>query len=192
VCFLWGMRYYAGNWDTSLWCYLPSAQQKMEANLVAIPYMPQAQREKLYGSAEMVEISTHLGFAFRALFATGRAYFTLLDRVLPSAHSDEYLFEDGERIATLALGWNFGDGHFHNEQLIAALQERCHFDPGEVRVVLIDGQPIHRQRLEYRLVDAATGEFESGYVRVADLLARQPWQHDVPVHLDGRDHSGAH
>ena len=53
----------------------------------------------------------------------------------------------------------------HNEQLIAAMQKRCHFEPGEVRVVLLDAQPIHTQTQEYRLVDAATGEFERGYVK---------------------------
>ena len=62
----------------------------------------------------------------------------------------------------------------HNEQLIAALQERCHFEPGEVRIVLLDAQPIHKQTQQYRLVDAATGEFESGYVKVADMATRQP------------------
>ena len=56
------------------------------------------------------------------------------------------------------FNWNFGDGHLHNEQLIEALQERCRFDEGEVRVIILDGQPIHRQRQAYRLVDAATGE----------------------------------
>ena len=48
-------------------------------------------------------------------------------------------------ICSTAIGWNFGDGHMHNEQLIAALQKRCHFEPGEVRVVLLDAQPIHKQ-----------------------------------------------
>ncbi len=32
----------------------------------------------------------------------------------------------------------------------------------------------------YRLVDAATGEFERGYVRVADMVNQQPWDDDVP------------
>ncbi len=71
----------------------------------------------------------------------------------------------------------------HNEQLIAAVQKRCGFEPGEVRVVLIDAQPIHRQRQEYRLVDAATGDFESGYIEVADAVTRQPWDDAVPVHV---------
>ena len=96
---------------------------------------------------------------------------------------DEVL--DGELVAGTALGWNFGDGHMCNEQLIAALQERCNFEPGEVRVVLIDAQPIQRQTQRYRLVDAATGEFESGYVRVADMANSQPWDDALPVYVDG-------
>lgn len=50
-------------------------------------------------------------------------------------------------------------------------------------MVLLDAQPIHRQTQEYRLVDAATGDFERGYVRVADMVNRQPWDDDVPVHV---------
>ena len=63
----------------------------------------------------------------------------------------DYVLTDGERITSTAIGWNFGDGHMCNEQLIAALQERCDFEPGEVRVVLIDAQPIQRQTQRYRL-----------------------------------------
>jgi hypothetical protein len=98
---------------------------------------------------------------------------------------DDYVLTDGERITSTAIGWNFGDGHFSNEQLVAALHKRCHFEPGEVRVVMLDAQPIHRQTQQYRLVDAATGEFERGHVRVADMVTRQPWADDVPVHVDG-------
>ena len=29
----------------------------------------------------------------------------------------------------------------------------------------------------------ATGEFERGYVRVADMVTRQPWADDVPVQV---------
>jgi len=50
-------------------------------------------------------------------------------------------------------------------------------------VVLLDAQPIHKQRQAYRLVDAATGEFETGYVEVADMVSRQPWDDDLPVHV---------
>ncbi len=110
-----------------------------------------------------------------------------------SAGGDEsdYVLTDGERICSTAIGWNFGDGHMHNEQLIAALQKRCGFEPGEVRVMLLDAQPIHKQRQEYRLVDAATGEFERGYVQVADMVTRQPWDDTVPVTVTWRKKDGA-
>jgi hypothetical protein len=34
------------------------------------------------------------------------------------------------------------------------------------------------------LVDAATGEFERGYVNVADMVTGQPWSDDIPVHVE--------
>lgn len=182
VSFLPGMRYYAGNWDTTLWCVQPSASAKIGANIVAIASMPQAQLEKFYGK-DRAQIPLYLGYAFRAMNTHGRALFTLAHRAMADGDEADYTITDGERICSTAVGWNFGDGHMHGEQLIAALQERCGFEPGEVRVVLLDGQPIHRQTQRYRLVDAATGEFERGYVRVADMVTRQPWADDVPVHV---------
>ncbi|TPG29461.1 DUF3556 domain-containing protein [Mycolicibacterium hodleri] len=183
ISFLPGMRYYAGNWDTTLWCLTDSAQEKMDANLVAIPSMPAAQLEKFYGSAEAIEIPLYMGYAFRAFNTHGRALFTLAHRAMADRSEDAYTLRDGEVIVSNAIGWNFGDGHMSNEQLVTALQERCGFEPGEVRVVMLDAQPIHRQQQEYRLVDAVTGEFERGVVRVADMVTRQPWDDDIPVHL---------
>jgi len=187
ISFLPGMRYYAGNWDTTMWCIKPSAEAKIEKNLIAIANMPAAQLEKFYGSAEAAQIPLYMGYAFRAFNTHGKALFTLVHRAMAGYSEDDYSITDGERICSMAIGWNFGDGHMHNEQLIAAMQKRCGFTPGEVRVVLLDAQPIHRQRQAYRLVDAATGEFESGYVDVADMVARQPWDDDLPVHVDGAD-----
>jgi hypothetical protein len=183
VSFLPGMRYYAGNWDTTLWCVKPSAEQKIAAGIVAIASMPAAQMEKFYGSRETAEMYQYMGYAFRAFNTHGRAMFTLAHRAMAGLNEDDYVLTDGERICSTAIGWNFGDGHMHNEQLIAALHERCHFEPGEVRVLLLDAQPIHKQQQEYRLVDAATGEFERGFVRVADMVTRQPWDDGVPVQV---------
>jgi len=183
VSFLPGMRYYAGNWDTTLWCVKPSAADKIEKNIVSIASMPQAQMERYYGSPETAQMYLYMGYAFRAFNTHGRAMFTLAHRVMAGQNEDDYVLTDGERICSTAIGWNFGDGHMHNEQLIAAMQERCHFEPGEIRILLLDAQPIHKQRQEYRLVDAATGEFERGYVKVADMVTRQPWDDTVPVHV---------
>ncbi|MBU3706629.1 MAG: DUF3556 domain-containing protein [Mycobacterium sp.] len=190
VSFLPGMRYYAGNWDTTLWCIKPSAEAKIADGVVAIANMPAAQLEKFYGSKEAAQIPIYMGYAFRGFNTHGKALFTLAHRAMAydndDGNEDAYSVTDGERICSMAIGWNFGDGHMHNEQLIAALQRRCHFEPGEVRVVVLDAQPIHRQTQRYRLVDAATGEFERGYVNVADMVVRQPWDDDVPVHVETR------
>jgi hypothetical protein len=189
VSFLPGMRYYAGNWDTSLWCIKPSADAKIADGVVAIASMPAAQMEKFYGSRETAEMYQYMGYAFRSFNTHGRAMFTLAHRVMAGHDEADYVLTDGERICSTAIGWNFGDGHMHNEQLIDALQKRCRFEPGEVRVMLLDAQPIHRQRQEYRLVDAATGEFERGYVQVADMVTRQPWDDTVPVQVTWRKDS---
>lgn len=182
ISFLPGMRYYAGNWDTSLWCVKPSASEKIEKNIVAIASMPASQMERYYGSPETAQMYLYMGYAFRGFNTHGRALFTLAHRAMAGHNEDDYVLTDGERIVSTAIGWNFGDGHMSNEQLVAALQKRCHFEPGEVRIVMLDAQPIQHQTQSYRLVDAATGEFERGYVRVADMVTRQPWDDDVPVH----------
>ncbi|MFT3899141.1 MAG: DUF3556 domain-containing protein [Gordonia sp. (in: high G+C Gram-positive bacteria)] len=183
VSFLPGMRYYAGNWDTSLWCIKPSASAKIDEHVVAIASMPAAQMERYYGSPETAALYLYMGYAFRSFNTHGRAMFTLAHRAMAGENEADYVLTDGERITSTAIGWNFGDGHMCNEQLIAALQERCGFEPGEVRVVLLDAQPIQSQTQRYRLVDAATGEFEHGYVRVADMATSQPWDDAIPVHV---------
>lgn len=182
ISFLPGMRYYAGNWDTSLWCVKPSASEKIEKNIVAIASMPASQMERYYGSPETAQMYLYMGYAFRGFNTHGRALFTLAHRAMAGHNEDDYVLTDGERIVSTAIGWNFGDGHMSNEQLVAALQKRCHFEPGEVRIVMLDAQPIQHQTQSYRLVDAATGEFERGHVKVADMVTRQPWDDDVPVH----------
>ena len=184
ISFLPAMRYYAGNWDTALWCIKPSANEKIERGLVAIASMPTSQLERFYGSEEQAQIYLHMGYAFRGFNTHGKALLTLVHRALAGRNEGDYIITEGERLCSTAIGWNFGDGHMHNEQLIAAMQERCHFEPDEVRVVLLDAQPIQTQTQSYRLVDAATGEFERGHVRVADMVIRQPWDDDLPVHVD--------
>lgn len=183
VSFLPGMRYYAGNWDTTLWCVKPSADEKFRIGSRALGPMYHLQLERLYGNKEDASIPLHLGYAFRGMNSHGRALMTLVHRALAGFDEDDYVLCEGEQLCAMVLGWNFGDGHMHNECLIEALQERCGFEPGEVRVVILDAQPIHIKTQEYRLVDAATGEFERGYCDVEDMVTTQPWADDIPVHV---------
>ncbi|MDN5745613.1 MAG: DUF3556 domain-containing protein, partial [Nocardioidaceae bacterium] len=181
VSFLPGMRYYAGNWDTSLWCMKASASAKLESGIVSIAAVPASQLERIYGGLEGAHMAMFSGYAFRAFNTHGKALFTLSHHARAGHEESDYVLTDGERICSMAMGWNFGDGHLSNEQLLASLQRRCAFEPGEVRVVMLEAQPLHRQRQRYRIVDAATGELERGYVLVADMVDRQPWDDDIPV-----------
>jgi hypothetical protein len=127
------------------------------------------------------------GLAFRAMHSHGRA----LNGLLPHAVDDveAYDVREGELISNVVNGWNFGDGHLHDLQLIEAVQERCRFDPGEVRVITLESQPAHVQRQRYRVYDAATGLMEEGWVNVRDMVERVPWldeSWDFPVEVTAR------
>ncbi|HWF27440.1 MAG TPA: DUF3556 domain-containing protein [Mycobacterium sp.] len=183
ISFLPAMRYYAGNWATSIWCFRAGAEDKMEADIVKSSALVVNQLAKLYDAAT-AEIMSDKTSAFRAMHTHGRA----LNGLLPRAIDNEaaYSIREGEIVAGPLVGWNFGEGHLHNEQLLAAVQRRCHFEDGDVRVIVLEGQPIHTQRQWYRIVDAKTGVIEAGYVDVADMLSRQPWPEpgdEFPVHV---------
>ncbi|HEV7757176.1 MAG TPA: DUF3556 domain-containing protein [Mycobacteriales bacterium] len=183
--FLLSMRYYAGNWATSMWCLTPSAIAKLDSGIVGFPGLARSQLATLYGD-QVADLLAHKGYAFRAMHTHGRALFGLIPRAAGPDHETTHIPIDGEFVAGPTIGWNFGEGHLHNEQLLAALQERCHFTEGEVRVIMLESQPMHRQRQEYRLVDAVTGEFERGYVSVTDMLSRQAWAGEIPVDVVSR------
>lgn len=186
ISFLPAMRYYAGNWATSVWCFRPGAEDKIEANVVKSSALVVHQLTKLYdaGSAEIMMDKTA---AFRAMHTHGRALNGLVPRALAGgADEADYRVREGELMAGPLIGWNFGEGHLHNEQLLEAVQRRCNFADGDVRVVILEGQPIHVQQQRYRIVDARTGLIEAGYVDVKDMLSRQPWPEpgdEFPVHI---------
>jgi Transmembrane protein of unknown function (DUF3556) len=184
VSFLPAMRYYAGNWATSLWCFRAGTEDKIEAGVVKSSALVVNQLAKLYG-ASTAEVMSDKVAAFRAMHTHGRALNGLLPRALGPDEA-EYRVREGEVVAGPLVGWNFGEGHLHNEQLLEAVQRRCNFEEGDVRVIVLEGQPIHIQKQWYRIVDAKTGLIESGYVNVADMLTRQPWPEpgdEFPVHL---------
>ena len=78
-------------------------------------------------------------------------------------------------VAGMVLGWNFGDGHLHDEQLLDAVQEQCHFEEGELRVVLVESQPLLGRSMAWRVVDAKTGQMAEGESMIKDMIEWQPW-----------------
>ncbi|SOJ54839.1 hypothetical protein MSIMFB_02331 [Mycobacterium simulans] len=183
ISFLPAMRYYAGNWATSIWCFRAGAEDNIEANIVKSSALVVNQLAKLY-DADTAEVMADKVAAFRAMHTHGRALNGLIPRAIDN--DADYKVREGEIVAGPLLGWNFGEGHLHNEQLLAAVQRRCNFAEGDVRVIILEGQPIHVQKQWYRIVDAKTGLIESGYVNVEDMLSRQPWPEtgdEFPVHI---------
>jgi hypothetical protein len=194
ISFLPAMRYYAGNWATSVWCFRAGAEEKIEADIVKSSALVAKQLAKLYGP-KTAEIMIDKVAAFRSMHSHGRALNGLLPRALGGETNEaDYAVREGEIVAGPLVGWNFGEGHLHNEQLLAAVQRRCQFDEGDLRVIILEGQPIHTQRQWYRIVDAKTGLIEKGYVTVEDMLTRQPWPEpgdQFPVHPTARSGAAA-
>ena len=174
VSFLPAMRYYAGNWATSVWLFDRSsgAEETFDASLVGPAHVAVKQLTRIYG-AETAELLLYKGLAFRAMHSHGRALAGLLGRAVDDLSA--YDVREGEVVAGVTLGWNFGDGHLHGAQLLAAVQERCGFAAGQLRVVTLESQPFLDPRQRYRILDAADGLLEDGYVKVSDMVERQPW-----------------
>jgi hypothetical protein len=183
VSFLPSMRYYAGNWATSQWLFRrdSGAEAKLDRDLVKAAPIVTEQLAKSY-DAELIEILVYKGLAFRSMHSHGRALNGLVQRAVDDV--DDYEVREGELVAGVVLGYNFGDGHFHDQRLLAAVQERCGFEPGEVRIVALESQPAHVQRQRYRIYDAATGLVEAGWVNVADMVERQPWLDERPFPVE--------
>jgi hypothetical protein len=184
VSFLPSMRYYAGNWATTQWLFRKDrgAEEKLDSSIHKPARVVVEQLTRVY-DRDTAELLLAKGLAFRAMHSHGRALNGLLPRAVDDVEA--YHVREGELISGVVNGWNFGDGHLHNQQLLEAVQERCGFAPGDLRVITLESQPAHIQRQRYRIYDAASGLIEEGWVNVADMVARGPWLRespDFPVH----------
>ncbi|MDR7085170.1 hypothetical protein J2X11_000009 [Aeromicrobium panaciterrae] len=175
--FLPSMRYYAGTWATSVWLFAEGAEDTYAAKVTKSAQLPHRQLAKLYDEDTVDLMIGKLG-AWRGLHTHGRAMVGLYPHAAED-HEKRTIF-DGEMVAGSAIGWNFGDGHLHGEALLAAIQDQCQFEPGELRVIMMESPPFFRPVQRYRIVDAATGVIETGEVEVAEMLTRQPWDGSLP------------
>jgi hypothetical protein len=172
VSFLLSMRYYAGNWAYNIWLFRKGATAKL-AKLAKASGTMREQLEKLLPDANAVEMALALSLSHRFMHLEGRP---LLD-ALPHAADDMDAYEwiDGEVFGGMVLGWNFGDGHLNGEQLLAAVQAQCGFEPGELRVVGVESQPLFGRAMRWKVVDAASGAVAEGETEIAPMRALQPW-----------------
>jgi hypothetical protein len=171
VSFLLAMRYYAGNWPFSIWLFRGDSYRKLESMTMTSPWV-EDQLSMFYDRKISVGLISKV-LAFRMMHLHGRT----LPVLLPKAVDDleDYYYAEGEVICGLVLGWNFGDGHLHGEQLLRAVQEQCGFEAAELRCLFVEAQPLGRKTQAWSIHDAKTGLIETGEMNVAQMRARQPW-----------------
>jgi uncharacterized membrane protein YkgB len=181
VSFLPAMRQYAGNWASAVWTFTPGAEQKL--NRVTRSAPNSVDQYIAFGWEPLVaEIFAQQVTAWRAMHSQGRGLYSVLLKCLPDI--DSRTVREGEMSCNTIIGFNFGDGHLHNEDLIRAIQSEAQFEPGEFVVAWVESQPIHRKTQEYKVIDAALGVIERGTWNVEDLVNEQPWLPNGPIPLN--------
>lgn len=171
VSFLLSMRYYAGNWAYSVWLFKGDARKKLD-RLVTSAAWPLDQLVRVYDRPTAVGL-VGMVIAFRSMHLHGRVLQVALPKVVDRL--EDYEWADGEILAGTVLGWNFGDGHLHDERLLAAVQAQCGFEEGELRCLFVESQPLFGRSIAWRAHDAKAGRIESGEVPIDALRALQPW-----------------
>ena len=115
------------------------------------------------------------------MHSQGRGLFSVLINTVPDV--DRWTVREGEFACNSLIGFNFGDGHLHNEDLIAAVQDEARFAPGELVVVWVESQAIGSRVQHYKVIDAALGVIERGTWKVTDAVNEQPWLPNGPIPL---------
>jgi hypothetical protein len=174
VSFLVSMRYYAGNWAWNAWLFRGDSYKKLDRTRRASPLF-QEQLER-FAPAEAGSMDSR-GMAFRSLHLQGRCLGLLIPKALEGRPFQDYRYIDGESVAGSVVGWNFGEGHLCDHRLLAAIQEQCQFDEGELRAIVVESQPLFGSTLHWRIFDAKRGQLDEGYAHLDDLARRAPWDY---------------
>ncbi|AFM17715.1 Transmembrane protein of unknown function (DUF3556) [Mycolicibacterium chubuense NBB4] len=178
ISFLPSMRQYAGNWASATWAFAPGAEAKL--NRVTRPASNTVDQFVAFGyEPEWAEVTMNQPIAWRALHSQGRGLFSVLLKSLPDI--DIRTVREAEFACNSLIGFNFGDGHLHDEKMIAAVQREAQFEPGELVVAWVESQAWGSSVQRYKLIDAALGIIETGTWKVADAVEAQPWLPDGPI-----------
>ena len=179
VSFLPSMRQYAGNWASAMWAFAPGAEAEAERVTRQAPQRRSTSSRRLGYEPTWPRSRMQQTLAWRAMHSQGRGLYSVLLNHLPDI--DTRTVREAEFVCNAIVGFNFGDGHLHNEDLIAAVQDEARFEPGELVVVWVESQPVGSGCQQYRVIDAALGVVERGTWKVADAVAEQPWLPNGPI-----------
>ncbi len=180
VSFLPAMRQYAGNWASAVWTFTPGAEQKL--NRVTRTASNQLEQFVAAGyEPKWAEITLQKTTAWRSMHSQARGLYSLLLTHLPDV--DARTVREGEFVCNSLIGFNFGDGHLHNADMIQAVQREAAFEPGECVIAWVESEAFLSGVQHYQLIDAALGVIERGTWKVADAVEQQPWLPNGPIPL---------
>jgi hypothetical protein len=178
VSFLPSLRQYAGNWASAVWAFAPGAEAKLDR--VTRSTRNQVDQFIDFGyEPHWAEITAQRTIAWRTMHSQGRGLFSLLLTHLPDI--DTRTVREGEFICNSLTGFNFGDGHLHDADMIQAVQREAAFEPGECVIAWVESEAFGSGVQHYQLIDAALGVIERGTWKVADAVAEQPWLPNGPI-----------
>lgn len=181
VSFLPSMRQYAGNWASAVWAFAPGAESKL--NRVTRTAKNQVDQFVEFGyEPQWAEITMQQTIAWRTMHSQGRGLFSVLLKNLPDI--DSRTVREAEFVCNSLIGFNFGDGHLHDEDLIRAVQQEAGFEPGELVIVWVESQAWGSKVQRYKVIDAALGVIERGTWKVAEAVEEQPWLPNGPIPLE--------
>lgn len=173
VSFLMAMRYYAGNWMYNVWLFRKGDSVDKLQKLKKVQGTIREQLAKVVDDPEVVEVQCINMMVSRFMHLQGRPLLHALPRAVD--HIDNYDWYEGELLGGAILGWNFGDGHLNGKQLLQAIQPICQFEPGEVRVVSVESQPLFGKWMHWEVWDAAEGLVAEGKTAPDEMRHLQPW-----------------
>ena len=119
------------------------------------------QLTKFY-DADTAELLLDKGLAFRSMHSHGRALNGLL-RARGADDVDALLRARGRGdLRRSSPAGTSAMGTSTTTSCSTRCRSRCQFEPGDLRVVMLESQPAHIQRQHYRIHDAATGADRGG------------------------------
>ncbi|HYF24690.1 MAG TPA: DUF3556 domain-containing protein [Baekduia sp.] len=182
VSFLPAFRQYSGNWATAMWAFAPGREEKLDQCIVKAGPTQTTQLADIYGRDE-AEVMLHQLLAFRSLHSQARGLNSVMMNQLGD-DIDVYTLREAEFICNNIIGFNFGDGHFHNQVMLEGIQRRCQYKPGEFIVVWVESEPIGNGRQEYWVWDCAEGIVERGSWSVKEAVEELNWLPNGPMNYE--------
>jgi hypothetical protein len=182
VSFLPSLRQYSGNGATAMWAFAPGCEEKVDAGVKKSALMQKSQLAAMFGD-DQAEVALYQLLGWRSLHSQARGLNSVMMCHLGS-DIDHYTLREAEFSCNAVVGWNFGDGHLHDDFLLDAMQKRCNFGPGEFTVVWVESEPFLDGRQRYFVWDSGAGIVERGSWSVAEAVEEQPWLPNGPISID--------